>query len=106
MKFYTLVNNTTMEGPLSQIFYIGPSFISMSKNGKIWVILIQYLFLHFIKQKLGYQKSEIWFPPYGSYLWVLKICYSKLIIKQDIPVQKIYVEKSFFKFTSTRDLIS
>ena len=45
MKFHTLVNNINMEGTVSQIFDIGPSFIFMSKNGNIY-------FLHFIKQKL------------------------------------------------------
>ena len=38
VKFYTLVNNINMEGTVSQIFDIGPRFIFMSKNGKIWVI--------------------------------------------------------------------
>ena len=44
MKFYTLVNNINMEGTVSQIFDIGPSFIFMSKNGKILVIFSIFIF--------------------------------------------------------------
>ena len=44
MIFYTLVNNINMEGTLSQIFDIGPSFIFMSKNGKIWVTFSIFIF--------------------------------------------------------------
>ena len=44
MKLYTPVNNIHMEGALSQIFDIGPSFIFMSKNGKIWLIFSIFIF--------------------------------------------------------------
>ena len=33
MKFQTHVKNIHMEGTVSQIFYIGPSFYFVSKNG-------------------------------------------------------------------------
>ena len=44
MKFYTLVINTNMEGTVSQILDIGPSFIFMSKNGKILVTFLIFIF--------------------------------------------------------------
>ena len=33
MKFYTDPRNIPLEGTMSQIFYLGPSFYLMSKNG-------------------------------------------------------------------------
>ena len=44
MKFYTLVNNIHMKGTVSQIFDIVPSFIFMSKSGKILVIFSIFIF--------------------------------------------------------------
>ena len=38
LRFYTHVHNIHMEGTVSQIFDMGPSFISMTKNGKIFII--------------------------------------------------------------------
>ena len=39
MKFLPFVDNTHMEGTISQIFDIGPSFDFMIKNGKPFVII-------------------------------------------------------------------
>ena len=49
MKFLPVVNNIQMEGPLSQIFDIGPSFYFMIKNGKLFVIVFLTFTLYFIK---------------------------------------------------------
>ena len=49
MKFSPVVNNTLMEGTVSQIFYIGPSFYFMIKNGKLFVIAFLTFSIHFIK---------------------------------------------------------
>ena len=49
MKFLSVVDNTHMEGTVSQIFDIGPSFYFMIKNGKLSVIVFLTFTLHFIK---------------------------------------------------------
>ena len=49
MKFTPVVDNTLMEGSVSQIFYIGPSFYFMIKNGKLFVIFFLTISIHFIK---------------------------------------------------------
>ena len=49
MNFSPVVNNTLMEGTVSQIFYIGPSFYVMIKNGKLFVIVFLTFSIHFIK---------------------------------------------------------
>ena len=46
MKFLPAVDNTQMEGTVSQIFYIGSSFDFMIKNGKLYVIaFLTFLFI-------------------------------------------------------------
>ena len=49
MRFLPFVDNTHMEGSVSQIFDIGPSFDFMIKNGKLFVIDFLTFTLHFIK---------------------------------------------------------
>ena len=49
MKFLPLVDNTQMEGTVSQIVDKGPSFYSMKKNGKLFVIFFLTFVLHLIK---------------------------------------------------------
>ena len=39
-----LINNINIEGTMSQIYDIGPRFICMSKNRKIWVIFKIFIF--------------------------------------------------------------
>ena len=39
LKLYKLADNIHIEGTVSQIFYLGPCYNFMSKNGKILVIL-------------------------------------------------------------------
>ena len=38
-----------VEGSMSQNIYLVPSFHFMTKNGELFVIFLQYKFLHFIK---------------------------------------------------------
>ena len=45
----TLVDNTQMEGTVSQVLDKGPSFYFMIKNGKLFVIFLLTFILHFIK---------------------------------------------------------
>ena len=49
MKFLRFVDYTYMEGTVSQIFDIGPSFGFIKKNGKPFVIVFLTFTLHFIK---------------------------------------------------------
>ena len=49
MTFLPLVDNTQIEGTVSQIFDKGPSFYFMIKNGKLFVIFLLTFILHFIK---------------------------------------------------------
>ena len=49
MMFLPVVYNTQMEGTVSQISYIGPSFDFMIKNGKLFVIVFLTFIVHFIK---------------------------------------------------------
>ena len=48
MKLLPAVDNTQMEGTVSQIFYIGTSFDFMIKNGKLYVIVFLTFIVHFI----------------------------------------------------------
>ena len=50
MNFLPVVDNTHMEGTVSQIFDIGPSFYFMIKNGKLFVIVFD-LYTSFHKMK-------------------------------------------------------
>ena len=52
MKFSPVVNNTLMEGTVSQIFHIGPSFYFMIKNGELFVIVFSTFSIHFIKLRI------------------------------------------------------
>ena len=47
-----VVDNTQMEGTVSQILYIGPSFDFMIQNGKLFVIAFLTFIVHFIKLKI------------------------------------------------------
>ena len=49
MKFLPVVDNIQMEGTVSQIFDIGPSFYFMIKNGKHFVTVFFIFTLYFIK---------------------------------------------------------
>ena len=49
MTILPVVDNTHMEGKVSQIFDIGPSFYFMIKNGKLFVIAFLTFKLYFIK---------------------------------------------------------
>ena len=49
MTFLPLVDDTQMEGTVSQIFDKGPNFYFMIKNGKLFVIFLLTFILHFIK---------------------------------------------------------
>ena len=49
MNFLPAVDNTQMEGTVSQIFYMGPSFDFMIKNGKLYAIAFLTFIVHFIK---------------------------------------------------------
>ena len=49
MQFLPVVDNTYMEGTVSQIFDIGPSFYFVIKNGKLFVIAFLTFTLYFIK---------------------------------------------------------
>ena len=48
-KFLPVVDNTQMEGTVSQIFDIAPRFYFMVKNGKLFVIDLLTFTLHLIK---------------------------------------------------------
>ena len=37
LKLSELVDNIHLEGTVSQIFYLGPTFYFMSKNGKLFI---------------------------------------------------------------------
>ena len=50
VKLLPVINNSHMEGTVSQIFYIAPSFYFMIKNGKIVVIMFLTFTLHFKKK--------------------------------------------------------
>ena len=52
MNFSLVVDNTQMEGKVSQIFDIGPSFDFMIKNGKLFVIAFWGITIHIIKLKI------------------------------------------------------
>ena len=52
MTILPVVDNTHMEGTVSQIFDIGPSFYFMIKNGKLFVIAFLTFKLYFIKWKI------------------------------------------------------
>ena len=49
MKLLPVVDNTHMEGTVSQSFDTCPSFDFMIKNGKLFVIVFLTFTLHFIK---------------------------------------------------------
>ena len=49
MKLSPVVNNTLMERTVSQIFYIGPSFYFIIKNGKLFVIFFLTFSIDLIK---------------------------------------------------------
>ena len=49
MNLLPVVDYTHIEGKVSQISYIGPSFDLMIKNGKLFVIVFLTFTLHFIK---------------------------------------------------------
>ena len=49
MKILLIVDNTQMEGTVSQIFDIGPSFDFMIKNGKLFVIAFLAFTVRIIK---------------------------------------------------------
>ena len=51
MIFLPVVDNTHMEGTVSQICYIGPSFYFMIKNGKLFVIVFFDIYTLFHKMK-------------------------------------------------------
>ena len=52
MKFSGDVNNISLEGVLSQISYIGPSFFFFLKKRETFSVFLKHFFLDFIKQKL------------------------------------------------------
>ena len=58
LSFSVYILKVLLEGSVSQIFYLGPSFHFMAKNGQLFVFFMQNNFLHFIKLKLG-PKSKI-----------------------------------------------
>ena len=49
IKLYRCSLNIVIEGTVSQNFYLGLSFCFMSKNVKLFVIFLQYIFLDYIK---------------------------------------------------------
>ena len=49
MTFLPVVNSTQIEGTVSQIFDIGPSFYFLIKNGKLFVISFFTFILYLIK---------------------------------------------------------
>ena len=49
MRLLPVGHNTQMEGTVSQIFDIAPSFYFMIKHGKLFVIVFLTFTLHFIK---------------------------------------------------------
>ena len=51
MKFLPVGHNTHREGTMSQIFYIGPSFDFMIKNGKLFVTVFFDIYISFYKMK-------------------------------------------------------
>ena len=42
--FYTGVLNIPLEGPMSQIFDLGPGFYFMTKNGQLLAIFLNFIF--------------------------------------------------------------
>ena len=58
LSFSVYILKVLLEGSVSHIFYLGPSFHFMAKNGQLFVFFMQNNFLHFIKFKLG-PKSKI-----------------------------------------------
>ena len=49
LKFSVYILKVPLEGRVSQIFDLDPSFHLMAKNGELFVLLMQNNFLHFIK---------------------------------------------------------
>ena len=49
LRFSVYNLKVLLEGSVSQIFYLGPSFHFMAKNGLLFVFFMQNNFLHFIK---------------------------------------------------------
>ena len=49
LRFSVYILKVLLEGSMSQIFYLGPSFHFMAKNGQLFVFFMQNNFLHFIK---------------------------------------------------------
>ena len=45
LLLWYLIDNMHLEGTVSQIFYVGPSFNFMTKNGKHFAIFCNYIFL-------------------------------------------------------------
>ena len=49
LGFSVYILKVLLEGRVSQILYLGPSFHFMAKNGQLFVFFMQNNFLHFIK---------------------------------------------------------
>ena len=100
LKVYQHVYNIHLKGTMSQNFKIGPSFLFMSKNGKIFLLFFHNYFSRFHKIK---SRTYIKNLRHGSLQMNVLCGYVKfhawgMINKGDILVQKIKVKKSFFIF--------
>ena len=71
MKFIPVVDNSQMEGTVSRIFYIAPSFYFMIKNGKHFVIAFLTFTLHLKKLRTK------------SYIKILRHSYLRIYIKNN-----------------------
>ena len=59
---------------MSQIVDMGPSFIFVTKNGKVSLLFHNYFSrFHKRKTRIYIKKSEKWFPTTECFLWVRKI---------------------------------
>ena len=78
MNFSVCLPKVPIEGSVSQIFNIGPSYNFMSKIGELFVILFQNPIFsistfHKMRTKTYKKKIETCFPPLGSHECTFKI---------------------------------
>ena len=84
---------------MSQILYIGPSFIFMSKNGKIFIICNDYFSrYHKIKTRTYIKNLRHGSLQMNVFYGYVKLHPWEIIDKGDILVQKIKVKKNTFRF--------
>ena len=69
LKLFKDVKNITLEGTVTQILYLDPSFYFIWKIRETFSASFKHFFLDFIKQKLGrVRESKALFPQSKHYL--------------------------------------